>query len=128
MKLLLDTHILLWWLSDDPALPGNAKSLIRDPENAIFISPVTLWEIWLKVNIGKLRLGPRFEEKLAAEGFENLPLTWQAAREVAKLEWHHRDPFDRMLIAQAATSGVRLLTADEIASRYGKAVLLATGA
>ena len=125
MKLLLDTHILLWWMSDDAALPENARNLIRDPENAIFVSPVTLCEVWLKVSIGKLRLGPKFEEKLAAEGFQNLPLTWDAAREVARLEWHHRDPFDRMLIAQAVTSGVRLLTADETLSSYGGAVLAA---
>ena len=124
MRLLLDTHILLWWLADNPSLGDQARELISDPENAVFISSVTLWEIWLKESLGKLQLPSDFEEKLAAESFESLPLLAAHAREVAFLPWHHRDPFDRMLIAQARVSKLTLVTADEIAGDYGDFVLL----
>jgi len=125
MKLLLDTHVLLWWLSDNATLTEKARGWIGDPENTIFVSAVSLWEIWLKQSLGKLRLPPDFEEKLAAESFENLPLTAAHAREVAFLPWHHRDPFDRMLIAQAKVAALRLLTADEAVAAYGEVVLRA---
>ncbi len=124
MKLLLDTHVLLWWLADSPSLPTKARVLIADRENTVFISAVSLWEIWLKQSLGKLRLPDNFEEILAGQHFQNLPLTAVHAREVANLPWHHRDPFDRMLIAQAQVSGMRLLTVDENAPAYGKCVLL----
>ncbi|MBI1896613.1 MAG: type II toxin-antitoxin system VapC family toxin [Acidobacteria bacterium] len=125
MRLLLDTHILLWWLAGDPALPAPARCLIQDPENTMFVSTVSLWEIWLKHSLGKLRLPEDFEEKLARESFENLPLTAAHTRGVALLPWHHRDPFDRMLIAQAQAERLNFLTADEIAAAYGDMVLLA---
>ena len=124
MKLLLDTHILLWWLADDAALGRTARELIREPENVIFVSAVSLWEIWLKQSLGKVRLPEDFEEKLEKEGFESLPLMAAHTRQVARLEWHHRDPFDRMLIAQAQVAHMRLLTADRAAAAYGEAVLL----
>ena len=124
MRLLLDTHILLWWLSDDSSLPGHARRLISDTDNTVFVSAVSLWEIWLKQSLGKLRLPPDFEERLARESFENLPLTAAHALEVALLPWHHRDPFDRMLVAQARAAHLKLLTADEVAAAYGEMVLL----
>ena len=125
MRLLLDTHILLWWLADDSSLSAHARRLISDPDNTIFVSAVSLWEIWLKQSLGKLRLPPDFEEKLAGESFESLPLTAAHAREVALLPWHHRDPFDRMLVAQARAADLKLLTADEAAAGYGEMVVLA---
>lgn len=125
MKLLLDTHVLLWWLANDPSLASQARSLISNPENSIFVSAVSLWEIWLKQSLGKLRLPDDFESRLAGEAFESLPLTAAHARQVAILPWHHRDPFDRMLIAQAQAERLTLLTADEIAAAYGDTVLLA---
>ena len=125
MRLLLDTHVLLWWLDDDPCLPAAARALIRDPENVVFVSAVTLWEIWLKQSIGKLRLPATFEDRLAGEAFENLPLTAAQTRRVALLPWHHRDPFDRMLLAQAQAEGMVLLTADAALSPYGDFVRLA---
>jgi PIN domain nuclease of toxin-antitoxin system len=125
MKILLDTHILLWWLGAASELPAAAQSLIADPENTIFVSAVSLWEIWLKESLGKLRLPPDFEDQLEAEGFESLPLTASHARAVARLPWLHRDPFDRMLIAQAQSAGLRLLSADRAAEAYGECVLLA---
>src|ERR1035438_6959601 len=101
MRLLLDTHILLWWLANNPSLSVRARELIADPDNAVFVSAVSLWEIRLKQSLGKLQLPADFEERLAGESFESLPLLAAHAREVATLPWHHRDPFDRLLIAQA---------------------------
>ena len=114
MRLLVDTHLLLWWLEDNPALSAEAREAIRDPENTVFVSAVSLWEIWLKQSLGKLRLPVDFTERLAAESFESLPL--MAA---------HRDPFDRMLVAQAQVEKLVLLTADSALTAYGSAVRLA---
>jgi PIN domain nuclease of toxin-antitoxin system len=99
--------------------------MIRDPENTVFVSAVSLWEIWLKQNLGKLRLPADFTEKLAAECFENLPLTAAHTKQVSLLPGHHRDPFDRMLVAQAQVEKLVLLTADEELAAYGPAVHLA---
>jgi len=125
LKLLLDTHMLLWWLAGDPSLPQSAGTLIRDAENVVFVSAVSLWEIWLKQSLGKLRLPARFEARLAAESFESLPLTAAQTRHVASLRWHHRDPFDRMLVAQARVENLVLLTADSVVAAYGDFVRLA---
>ncbi|HTS51161.1 MAG TPA: type II toxin-antitoxin system VapC family toxin [Bryobacteraceae bacterium] len=125
MRILLDTHLLLWWLEGHPSLPAQAREMIRDPENTIFVSAVSLWEIWLKQSLGKLRLPVNFTERLAAEAFESLPLMASQTRQVALLPWHHRDPFDRMLIAQAQVEKLVLLTADEALAAYGAAVHLA---
>jgi PIN domain nuclease of toxin-antitoxin system len=125
LRLLLDTHMLLWWLQDSRSLPKTARKLIQDPENTVFVSAVTLWEIWLKKSLGKLSLPRNFEEQLSKESFEGLPLTAQQTRAIGSLPWHHRDPFDRMLIAQAKTEGLILLTADEAVAAYGSFVKLA---
>ena len=123
--LLLLTSALA--LSAEPAAPADprARELIANPEHAVFVSAVSLWEIWLKRSLGKLRLPSDFEERLAGESFERLPLLAAHAREVATLPWRHRDPFDRMLIAQARASGLSFLTADEVTAAYGDFVLLA---
>jgi PIN domain nuclease of toxin-antitoxin system len=97
-------------------------ALIRDPENIVFVSAVSLWEIRLKESLGKLRLPDSFEERLAAESFENLTLTGSQTRRVALLPWLHRDPFDRMLVAQAQTENLILLTADPAVVGYGDCV------
>jgi len=125
LKLLLDTHILLWWLDANPTLSQEAIRLIRDPENTIFVSAVSLWEIWLKQSVGKLRLPANFLDRLAGEAFESLPLTAVQTVRIGQMEWVHRDPFDRMLIAQAQAEDLVLLTADEVLAGYGEAVRLA---
>ena len=125
MRLLLDTHLLLWWLDASPSLSAQARETIRDPENTVFVSAVSLWEIWLKQSLGKLRLPADFTGRLAAESFESLPLIASHARQVAVLPWRHRDPFDRMLVAQAQVEKLVLLTADEALTAYGAAVHLA---
>lgn len=125
MRILLDTHLLLWWLADDRQLSEQARSAISEPGNTIFVSSISLWEIWLKSSLGKLRTPVNFEARLAEESFESLPLTASQTSGIASLPWHHRDPFDRMLVCQAQAENLLLLTADEVLSRYGDFVLLA---
>ncbi len=125
MKFLLDTHLLLWWLSNNPLLPAEARQLIGDPGNTIFVSAVSVWEVWLKSSIGKLRVPSSFAEKLAAEPFADLPLRSQHSSAGAMLEWHHRDPFDRILIAQAQSENLILLTVDKKLGAYGQMVRVA---
>jgi PIN domain nuclease of toxin-antitoxin system len=122
VKFLLDTHLLLWWLSNSPLLPEDARELISDPNNTIFVSAVSLWEVWLKSSLGKLRVPSAFAQRLAEEPFEGLPLRAEHTPSVALLEWHHRDPFDRMLIAQATSENLVLLTADRTLGAYGRSV------
>ncbi|NWF84059.1 MAG: type II toxin-antitoxin system VapC family toxin [Bryobacteraceae bacterium] len=115
-------ELLLWWLDDNPALSRAARELIAQPENTIFVSAATMWEIWLKASLGKLRLPAGFEPQLAAAGFESLPVSAAHARHIERLPWLHRDPFDRMLIAQAAVSGLTLLSANSALGAYGRMV------
>ncbi len=125
MRLLLDTHILLWWLVDDPALPSRARTLIADPTNTVFISPLSLWEIAIKSRLGKIEAN--VDEVLAAAtdgGLIPLPFTAGHASETARLPYHHRDPFDRGLVAQARHEPMRLLTHDGVVAAYGDSVLL----
>ena len=91
----------------------------------MFVSAVSLWEIWLKQSLGKLRLPVDFTEKLRAEFFESLPLTASQTQQVSLLPWHHRDPFDRMLVAQALVEKLTLLTADDALAAYGAVVQVA---
>jgi PIN domain nuclease of toxin-antitoxin system len=123
LRILLDTHLLLWWLEGSPSLSAQARAMIRDPENTVFVSAVSLWEIGLKQSLGKLRLPVDFAERLAEESFESLPLTAAQTRQVSSLPWHHRDPFDRMLVAQAQVEKLVLLTGDEALAAYGAVVL-----
>jgi len=122
MRILLDTHVVLWWLNDDAQLGKKARCLIGDPANTIFLSSVCTWEIWLKKSLGKLKLPDDFDKWLAKEEFEPLPLTAAHTRLVAELPWHHRDPFDRMLIAQAMACDLTLLTSDARLKKYGSFV------
>ena len=87
MRILLDTHVLLWWLEASPSLSGQAREMIAAPENTVFVSAVSFWEIWLKHSLGKLRLPVDFSERVAAEGFENLPLMASHTRQVSLLPW-----------------------------------------
>jgi len=122
VKLLIDTHILLWWLGGDGRLPKTARALMEDPDNTLFVSAVSVWEMRLKQSLGKLELPDDFDGRLAGEGFEALPLRAADTRRLGEMEWVHRDPFDRILIAQAASNGLRLLTADEVLAGYGEMV------
>ena len=123
MQLLLDTRVLLWWLTDDPALSARARDAIADAKNVVHVSAVSLWEIVIKRSLGKLELPDDWAEVLAREPMRRLPVTWDHALRVATLPDVHRDPFDRLLIAQALVEDLVLVTGDELLARYSVAVL-----
>ncbi|HZS93009.1 MAG TPA: type II toxin-antitoxin system VapC family toxin [Chloroflexota bacterium] len=125
MRLLLDTHILLWWLANAPALPSRARDLIADPANDVFVSPMCLWEIAIKVRLGKLTADvAKVRTAALADGFLPLPFTLEHALAVAQLPDYHRDPFDRALVAQAHVEPLHLLTHDGQVAAYGGNVVL----
>ena len=124
MKLLLDTHIALWLVRDAPELSAQARRLILAAE-AVFVSSVSIWEATIKVATGKLPLEPaRLESQLLAAGVQPLPLTWAHARALHGLPMHHRDPFDRMLVVQAMSEPLHLLTHDAALVPYSDLVIL----
>lgn len=125
MRLLLDTHILLWWLKDDALLPRRAAALLADRRNQVYVSPMTVWEIAIKSPLGKLEADAD-EVRVAAlaSGFQPLSFTLEHAAAAARLPPHHRDPFDRGLLAQALVEPLFLLTHDDALSVYGERVLL----
>lgn len=125
MNLLLDTHALLWWLADDPQLSQEARSAIADPDNAVFLSAVVVWEIRIKEAIGKLDIPSDFAEVLAGQPFSELPVTVEHANALAGLPALHRDPFDRMLVAQATAERLTVVTRDVDIPRYGIATVTA---
>jgi PIN domain nuclease of toxin-antitoxin system len=118
VNLLLDTHALLWWLDDHPTLSKKARAAIADGGNPVFVSAVTIWEIRIKQGLGKLTLPAEFRKVLDAQAFESLPITADHAHRLAELPDHHRDPFDRMLVAQAMTEKLVLVTRDPDIVRY----------
>jgi len=123
VKLLLDTHILLWWLNGSAELRAEARELIANPENAVFVSAAAIWEIYIKKSLGKLELPDGFESALDAS-FEMLAIQAGHARAAASLPAIHRDPFDRILVAQAQVERLTLLTADAVLAEYGQGVKL----
>lgn len=125
MKLLLDTHVLLWWLDDNPVLSEAARAAIREQHATVFVSAATVWEIAIKQAIGKLDIPGDLEEAVAANRFEPLPITFHHAAVAGKLPRHHDDPFDRMLIAQAQIERLTLVTHDNRLGAYGASLLWA---
>jgi PIN domain nuclease of toxin-antitoxin system len=122
MRALLDTHALVWWWTDNRRLPGPARDVIADPDNAVFVSAATAWEIATKYRLGKWqeveRLVADFEALVLQSRFTGLPISLAHARLAGTLVGQHRDPFDRMLIAQARLEGAALITGDAIFRRY----------
>ena len=112
MNLLLDTHVLLWWLGDHPSLSPRAREVIEDGENLVFVSAATVWEIRIKQTLRKLAIPPDFKSVLESQPFLFLDITADHAHAVGELPLHHRDPFDRMLVAQAKTERLTLVTHD----------------
>lgn len=126
MKLLLDTHTLLWWLDDAKGrLAVPAQRAIAAPRNLVFISAASLWEIVIKKALGKLACPGDLKEAVEDSGFHLLPVTADHALAVERLPPHHRDPFDRMLIAQAGEEGLTIITADAAFRPYGVPLLQA---
>jgi PIN domain nuclease of toxin-antitoxin system len=122
MKLLLDTHVFLWFVLNDRQLTEVACSLISNPDNDVLISPATYWEIAIKVSLGKYQLPSSFEEwmeqQIQVNEFTILPISIAHAATIATLPFHHRDPFDRLLVAQAITEAIALISADAALDSY----------
>lgn len=122
MHVLLDTHIFIWWLNDDVRLSKKARLLIDDADD-IYISSASIWEAAIKVQLGKLDVDiDLLASAIASEGFIELPVSVKHAASVLTLPHHHRDPFDRILIAQAVSEPLRFLTADTSLQAYSDLV------
>lgn len=119
MRVLVDTHAVLWWLGNDPRLPDPARSLIAEPENDLLVSVASLWEIAIKRKLGKLQVVDDLPEVILREGFRWLPISPAHAWAVRDLELHHRDPFDRVLVAQALLEGIPIISTDVRLGAYG---------
>lgn len=124
MNLLLDTHVLLWWLDDHPTLSKSCRSAIADGNNLVFVSAVVIWEIRIKQVLGKLKIPSAFRAILDQQSFNWLSITVEHAHALENLPAHHRDPFDRMLVAQASIEGFTLVTHDAIFRKYKIPVML----
>jgi hypothetical protein len=124
VKLLLDTHILLWLMQDAPQLSPAARRLIEQAES-VHVSSVSLWEVAIKRGLGKLRLDPEvLDAHLSVSAVQALGVTWAHARQLRALPAHHGDPFDRMLVAQAMSEPLHLLTHDAALAPYSELVIL----
>lgn len=122
MRILLDTHIYLWWLTDSPKLSTAAKQTIATA-NEVYISSVSIWEAGIKISAGKLEAEiDDLIDGIQLNGFIELPITAKHSKQAAQLPDIHRDPFDRMLVAQTLCEPLRLLTADEQIVKYSELV------
>lgn len=129
MRLLLDTHVLLWAATDPSQLASDARRALEDGSNEAYVSVVSAWEIATKQSLGKLTLARPAEQWLPnvvkSMAVDVAPVELAAALRVRALPWHHRDPFDRLIAAQALEHGYTLVTRDAVFGRYGVAVLAA---
>ena len=127
MRILLDTHVLLWWFLDEHAISSAGRDAISDEGNEIFVSAASVWEISIKYKTGKLRdaapLMAHLENAVLDEGFGGLPVTLRHGEVAGGLPLHHKDPFDRMLIAQAQAERLTLISNERLFDRYGVARL-----
>lgn len=120
MKLLLDSHTYLWWLSDGPELSAAARAALADPANLVLVSAASIWEIEIKRALGRLDAGSAdLVAEIEANRFGELPILSRHAAAAAKLPRHHEDPFDRMLIAQSQLEGLVCVTPDPAFEAYG---------
>jgi len=126
VRLLLDTNALLWSLLEKRRLSASVADAIADESNNVFVSVVSIWEIEIKRAKGRLHVPPEIEPSLSAQRFRSLSITLQHVQAVESLPRHHRDPFDRMLIAQAQLESLTLVSADRAMRRYPVAVLSAS--
>lgn len=125
MRLLLDTHVLLWWLADDPSLTREAEGAIANSASVVFVSAATAWEIAIKQALGKLDAPNDLERQIEVNRFETLSITVGHAYSAGTLPRHHDDPFDRMLVAQALDEGLTIVTRDPRLRPYGVSTLSA---
>lgn len=125
MNLLLDTHVLLWWLTDPASLSQQAQAAIASGENLVFVSAASIWEMTIKSGLGKLTMPNDLDQQMQIERFDELPIRIADSRLVATLPALHRDPFDRMLVAQARNNSLILVTRDRLILAYGGKMLRA---
>ena len=126
MNLLLDTHLLLWAAGEPDRLPRKVRGMLLDPTNRLMFSAASLWEIGIKRNLGRadFAIDPRrFWRLLLIHGYREIAVGSEHALVASELPPHHKDPFDRILIAQSRVEGLTLLTADKLVARYGQPVL-----
>ena len=123
MKLLLDTHIVVWWGDNSPRLAPAIRAVVADSANEVFLSSVSWWELAIKAAKGHLAIPTGLRSRLRQDGFRDLPITAEHALGVARLPLLHRDPFDRLLVAQALAEGLVLVTHDDVLTRYDVPVL-----
>jgi PIN domain nuclease of toxin-antitoxin system len=123
MRLLLDTHTFLWWLANDPAISEKARVAIADGRNECFLSLASCWELAIKSSLGKLRLTQPVErfipDEMSANGFHLFGIDFRHVAKVETLPFYHRDPFDRLLAAQALVDKLTIVSCDTILSEYG---------
>ena len=118
MNILLDTHVLLWWLDNPKVLSPSARESISNAENGVYVSLATVWEIVIKKSLGKLSIPNDLPDAISTNGFALLPLTLSHILAVESLPLHHRDPFDRVLIAQALNENLTIATRDADIMKY----------
>ena len=126
-RLLLDTHALIWWWKDDPILPGGTKAVMADPSNEVFVSAATAWEMATKIRKGQLpemaQAMPSFHDDVLREGFHHLAVTADHGLRGGSMPGVHKDPFDRILAAQALIEGLVVITRDREIAKFGCEVL-----
>ncbi len=125
MKYLLDTHVILWWLTTPEAIHAKARKIISDKENEIFISSVSFWEMAIKKSVGRLTLPHNLIETISTEGFKTLPILPEEGLGVADLPFLHADPFDRLLVIQAKMNDLVIISRDAKIIEYPVATLKA---
>jgi PIN domain nuclease of toxin-antitoxin system len=124
VRLLLDAHVLLWWLSDDRRLKTSERRAIADRDALVYVSAVTIWEIGIKRNLGRLELDlEALEQELQASAMIELAIKWRHARATAGLPRYHDDPFDRLLVTQAQAEGLTIVSYDKAFREYDVAML-----
>jgi PIN domain nuclease of toxin-antitoxin system len=123
VKLLLDTDAFLWWVEGTPALGRRARTAVANPDNEVFFSIASCWELAIKLSLGKLRLTQRLDrfilEQMTLNGFSLFAVELRHVVRVAALPFHHRDPFDRLLAAQAVEDDLAIVSADRVFRKYG---------
>ncbi len=123
MRALLDSHALIWWLSDDPSLTRNIREIITDTDNTLVVSAASAWELAIKYQMGKLRkvadLVSDFSGRIEREGFQLLPISAEHGIRAGLLPGLHKDPFDRMLIAQSQAENLPIISNDAVFETYG---------